>query len=507
MMICKNHLSLSDPGKNRYGKLKMNIIPISTGIAGLILGLLIAGWIAPYIKRAIIQRELIKYVRCEFSEFLPLPYHIFTPSSVRQMIGEALPELYPFLDDKMVERIYHTMAEKNAPHLDAAKNPPDSDADMVMYMAGTGLLSQLNLSGDAALARLHTLDARPHALIPLRNHTEYHSAEAPRGEIVLPAEFEPIKAVLIAWPIYYPYNWTKHTDLLKSIISANADAHIVLPDECWQKGVELFLSMHKVPLDRVRFIHIPLDNVWIRDYGPTAVYQRSSGRMLLIANPYLPNGEPFPKRDAEVPVDLGRYYGVPVYRLPLIIEGGNIISDGRGTSIMFDSVLRRNPDTTEKALRAVLKEYLGIHRLVLLECLAGEITGHIDMVVRFIDADTIMVAESDPSYKWHGDFERIASRISTLKSAHGIPYRIIRVPIADNDNESVNFWSYINSLIVNDTVIVPVFGVPQDDTAIALYRKAMPHHKIATVNMRSYQVGSVHCQSKEIPKITLRRKN
>ncbi len=500
MMICKNHLKLNNPVMNRCGKIKMNIIPISTGIAGLILGLLIAGWIAPHIKRTIIQRELIKYVRCEFSEFLPLPYHIFTPSSVRQMIGEALPDLYPFLDDEMMKRVHHEMAKKNALHLEAAQNPPASDTDIVGYMAKTSLLSQLDLSEEAALAGVRTIDARRRAMMPLKSYTEYHSAEAPQGEINLPAEFEPIKAILIAWPVYYPYNWITHTSLVRSIIDANADAHIVLPDEYCQKGVELFLSMNKVPLDRVRFIHTPLDNVWIRDYGPTAVYQSSTGRMLLIANPYLPNGEPFPKSDAEVPVDLGRYYGLPVYRLPLIIEGGNIISDGRGTSIMFDSVLKRNPDVTEKTLKVILKTYYGIDRLVLLESLSGEITGHVDMVVRFIDADTIMVAESDPSYKWHKDFERIASQISTLKSAHGIPYRIIRVPIAENDNESVNFWSYINSLIVNDTVIVPVFGVPQDEKSIVIYRKAMPRHKIATVNMRNYQVGSVHCQSKEIPK-------
>jgi agmatine deiminase len=419
--------------------------------------------------------------------------------STRELIVEVMPELLPYLDDELIEKVYHSAIQKNTVHMEFAKTPPANDMAMADYMVKTNLLSEMNLSINSVLNKIKSVDVNRHVLIPLKPYAEYYSTASPIDEVILPAEFEPIKTVLIAWPIYYPYNWIQHANFIKAITEAHADVHIVLPNKFWQKGVEVFLSINEVPLDRVRFIHTPIDNVWIRDYGPTAVYQKSTGKTCLIANQYLPNGEPFHKKDVEVPIEIGRYYGFPVYRLPIIIEGGNIISDGKGTSIMFDSVLKRNPDITEEMLEKILKDYYGIHRLILLECLSGEITGHVDMVVRFVDADTIMIAESDPGYKWHEDFEKIAIKLSALTSATGNRYRIIRVPVADNNNDSLNFWSYINSLIVNDTVIVPIFGVSQDSKSLEIYRKAMPHHKIKAINMRNYQVGSLHCQSKEIP--------
>ncbi len=477
----------------------MNIRLLSISITGFVLGFLIAGLAIPSIKRIIVRHELIKYINCEFSEYLPLPYHLITPSSMRHLVGEALPEIYTYLDDEILEHVYSAMEKKNSIHIEYAKNNPGSDEAIVGYMAQTKLISQLHLSDKEALEKIRALDVTLHAMVPARSFTEYYSSQSPKGEITLPAEFEPLESVLVAWPIYYPYNWIIHTEFVKSITSAHADVHIVLPNKFWQKGVEMFLSMNKVPLDHVRFIHTPIDNVWIRDYGPTTVFQKKTGKKCLIANPYLPNGEPFPKKDGEVPLDIGRYYGLPVYRLPLVIEGGNLISDGKGTSIMFNSLLKRNPDITEETTKKILKDYFGIDRMILLECLKGEITGHIDMVVRFIDSDTIMVAESEPGYKWYNDFEKIATHLSGLTSSNGCKYKIVRVPIADNDNNSVNFWSYVNSLIVNNTVIVPVFGVPQDEKSLDIYRKTMPKYKIIAINMRNYQVGSVHCQSKEIP--------
>ncbi len=68
------------------------------------------------------------------------------------------------------------------------------------------------------------------------------------------------------------------------------------------------------------------------------------------------------------------------------------------------------------------------------------------------------------------------------------------------DNESVNFWSYINSLTLNGSVIVPIFGVSEDIAALDAYRNAMPNYKIIGIDFSKYPVGSVHCQTKEMYK-------
>ncbi|WP_353087716.1 agmatine deiminase family protein, partial [Flavobacterium sp.] len=66
------------------------------------------------------------------------------------------------------------------------------------------------------------------------------------------------------------------------------------------------------------------------------------------------------------------------------------------------------------------------------------------------------------------------------------------------NNESVNFWSYINSLTLNGSVIITVFGVSEDIVALDAYRQAMPNYKIIGINFSKYPVGSVHCQTKEM---------
>lgn len=109
-----------------------------------------------------------------------------------------------------------------------------------------------------------------------------------------------------------------------------------------------------------------------------------------------------------------------------------------------------------------------------------------------------MVIESDISYKWYQDFENIAKELSEIKSIDGNKYQIIRLSMPKTNNESVNFWSYINSLTLNGSVIIPVFGVSEDIAALDAYRKAMPNYKIIGIDFSKYPVGSVHCQTKEM---------
>jgi len=120
------------------------------------------------------------------------------------------------------------------------------------------------------------------------------------------------------------------------------------------------------------------------------------------------------------------------------------------------------------------------------------------MVVKFVDNDTLMVAESEKSFQWYQNFEDIADILSNTKSSSGHNYRIIRMKMASGGTDSERFWSYINSLTVNGSVIVPIFGAKEDNAALELYKKAMPGYNVVGVDMSNYPVGSVHCQTKEM---------
>ncbi|MFZ1462391.1 MAG: agmatine deiminase family protein, partial [Ignavibacteria bacterium] len=52
----------------------------------------------------------------------------------------------------------------------------------------------------------------------------------------------------------------------------------------------------------------------------------------------------------------------------------------------------------------------------------------------------------------------------------------------------------------NKTVIVPIYGLSQDTTALRIYREALPGYRIAPINCASMisALGAIHCITKEI---------
>jgi len=471
------------------------LIALATFVAGIIVCAVVLLVAFPQLKQSLIEGELLGYIT---ERAMPLPYHTLNQSSLRPLLGEGIPGLYPELTDALLERIMAVIQKTYAVHIEAAQNPPSSDEQMVDYLDRMGLLAQMKLEREAALSEMQGMDPAAHYLPPVAEYTEYYSLTPPPAAVRLPAEFEEMGAVALGWPIYYPYSWQRHADLTRYVAS-EAWAYVFVPNEYWQKAVELFLTHKQVSLDQVRFLYAPLDDVWLRDNGPTTVEAGPDRKPLMIVNPYLPNGVPYAKGDSELPLELARYLGVPAYRLPLIVEGGNIVGDGQGTFIMFESVLYHNPEVTRESLERIMREYFGCQRLILFPMLKAEMSGHIDMVVKFLDASTVLVAQSDPKYQWYEDFEAIAAQLAQTPSATGENYTVHRVMLAENDNNSLNYWTYVNSLILNHKVIVPTFGVEQDEKALELYRQIMPGYEVVGVNFSDFPLGSVHCNTKEIP--------
>jgi len=303
--------------------------------------------------------------------------------------------------------------------------------------------------------------------------------------------------VLLSFPIYYPHCWKTHAEFIRQIVP-EADAFVTVPNKYWQKAVMLYLAQKEIHMEAVKFLHFATDDVWTRDYGPTSVLVGARQEPAFIWNPYYIRAQNYYKFDAEAAAVLAMKMDIPVYRLPMVIEGGNIITDGKGTIIITESVLDVNPDIDKQKLRNIFKDYFGCTRLITFSPCKGEITGHIDMIVKFVNEDTLMVCSNIKKYKWYNDFETIAQELSKMKSVNGKPYTIIRVPMPKTGNNSKNVWSYINSLTLNNKVIVPIFNVPEDKEALDIYRSAMPNHEIVGIDFRRYPVGSVHCQSKEI---------
>ena len=96
--------------------------------------------------------------------------------------------------------------------------------------------------------------------------------------------------------------------------------------------------------------------------------------------------------------------------------------------------------------------------------------------------------------------EENAKIASSVITSNNLPLRVIRIPMPGYPE---NYWSYTNSLIVNNSVIVPTYNADEDETALQIYQKAMPGHRIVGVYSSEPMIngGAVHCTTKSIPKI------
>lgn len=471
--------------------MKKNVNFLVVIIVTILITLLISEIIIPNYLEKKAEREITQVIE---EGNLPLPFPALTKydtMSIFSILGGGT------VSNEFANQAYLKVQERYAAQIKAVVQGINSDQEAVDYLEKSGLLAELSLDPQTALSEIKMINYSEHYFAPLSNFVQYNVINPPPTKVRYPAEYEPIGAVFLAWPTYYQPEdiWVIHANLLSEIVS-EAEAWVLVPNEYWQKAVQLYLQQKNIDISKVKFFHINSEMVWTRDFAPITVLM--DGSPIFIGNPYLPSRVAAFKFDKQVSAALGSYLDLPVYHLPVVIEGGNIITDGQGTVMMMESVLLNNPDVDEEKLQQLVKAYYGADNLIILPTPPGEITGHVDLVVKFIDQNTLLVASAPEDHHWHDNLEQV-TKILTNKN-----YKVIRVPISSAPDESIE-WSYINSLTLNNKVIVPIYGTPEDAQALEIYAQAIPDYEIVTVDEKIYMVGAVHCQTKEVPQVVVEK--
>jgi agmatine deiminase len=207
----------------------------------------------------------------------------------------------------------------------------------------------------------------------------------------------------------------------------------------------------------------------------------------------------------------GAFGDIDCRRINWVLEGGAIESDGQGTILTTRRCLlaeTRNPGLTQEQIELLLRDRLGAQRVLWLEHgdLEGDDTdGHIDMLARFCDVNTIAyTACDDPSDSHYADLKAMEAELQALRSLRGEPYRLLPLPwpqpaYADDGHRLP--LSYANFLIVNGGVIVPTYDDAADEKAIAMLQQAFPDREVIGVPALAIiiQHGSLHCVSMQLP--------
>ncbi len=337
--------------------------------------------------------------------------------------------------------------------------------------------------------------------------------------IYLPAEWAPQSAVQFTFP-HEDSDWKD--DLPEVIpcfvecIEAVARYQKVLVVCREVEEVQAFLK--DIPGERLLLVEAPSNDTWARDHGGITIFQ--NGQPVLLDFIFNGWGLKFPAdRDNLITGILYQQGIFSVSRLQpggMVLEGGGIESDGQGTLLTTASCMlspNRNPHWDQQEIEDRLKELFGLDRVLWLYhgYLAGDDTdAHIDTLARFCDAQTIAYVQcTDPNDEHFEALCQMEKELQTFKTIDGKSYRLIPLPMptACFDNEGHRLpATYANFLIINGAVLLPIYGVPEDDLAVAQLKTCFPNRQIIPINCRSLieQHGSLHCISMQYPEGVIR---
>ena len=266
-------------------------------------------------------------------------------------------------------------------------------------------------------------------------------------------------------------------------------------------------------------------DLWMRDMGPTFVSAgKESPKMLGVDYNFNGwGGKQAASRCRSVASFILDDMDTPRIATWLTTEGGSLEVDGEGTLIATESSIinrNRNPGRTKKEIEAELARTLGVHKIIWIPGRKNlDITdSHIDGLVRFISPGHVVV--SKPYRLYDDDYsEMYREAMEILRKAtdaKGRNFKIAEMVEPDiykmglNRNTIKDIESgrespaltYVNYLVVNGGVILPLFGDEKADAA-AMHKmqQLYPDRKIEGVlaPTLAFMGGSIHCSTQEVP--------
>ncbi|PLX85702.1 MAG: agmatine deiminase [Desulfuromonas sp.] len=333
----------------------------------------------------------------------------------------------------------------------------------------------------------------------------------------LPAEWEEQDGILLAWP-HPGSDWTPILHLVEPVFTEIArqaarfgKVLIVAHDA---SAVRAGLGSVGADHERVRILEIPNNDTWSRDFGPITILENGSPVLLDFG---------FNGWGLKFPADLdnlisrrlhaaGAFGAAPLRTTGLVLEGGSIDSDGKGTILTTSECLlgpNRNPHLDRGMIETRLREHFGADRVLWLEngYLAGDDTdAHVDTLARFAPGDAILhMACDDPEDEHFEPLRRMAAELERFRTPAGAPYRLLPLPWPkprfDDEGQRLPA-TYANFLALNGAVLVPTYGDPADEAALKTIGLAFAGREIVGIDCSPLilQHGSLHCVTMQLPR-------
>jgi agmatine deiminase len=335
-----------------------------------------------------------------------------------------------------------------------------------------------------------------------------------------PAEWDQHAGTWLSWP-HNRETWPDRFEPIPAVFTALVRAlegrelvHVNAGSEALEDEARRALRSGGVDADRaVRFHRIATNDAWARDHGGIVVVREHDGRRerAIVDFGFDSWGKKYGPWDLDdaVPKQMAAALGLPLFESGLVLEGGSIEGNGRGTILTTESCLlnpNRGAGRTRESMERVLADWLGArHVLWLGDGIEGDDTdGHIDDLTRFVDATTVVTAvEESPSDTNYAPLAANLARLRGMRDQDGKPLAIATLPMPPPLHVGGQRCpaSYANFYLANGVALVPTFRAPSDARALAVLREVLPGRDVIGIDCTDlvWGLGAIHCVTQQIP--------
>ncbi len=343
----------------------------------------------------------------------------------------------------------------------------------------------------------------------------------------MPGEFEKQNGVFMLWPQRND-NWRNNAKHAQEAFVEVATAISKFEKVIMGVNDDRYENSRNMLPREVEVVIIENNDSWARDCGPTKLINNKGyiRNVSWVFNAWggLVDGLYHPwDKDDKVAKRFSKLIGIDYYQAPFVLEGGSIHVDGQGTLFTTEACLLskgRNPNLSKKEIEILLKEYLGVKKVIWLPngIYGDETNEHIDNMLQVVEPGHVLLHwtndKNDPQYNYS---KKAYDILTKTRDAKGRRIKVTKlivpsplITITKEESEGIKnvegtlprnkgdrmAASYINHLIINEAVIVPQFGIETDKVAINTLKEVYKNRKIIPIK-RAREIilggGNIHC--------------
>ncbi len=300
----------------------------------------------------------------------------------------------------------------------------------------------------------------------------------------VPAEWETHGATWMQWATDWEASMRPAFADIIEIVKQYEPLHLIAISEAEKTEAIEFLTNEGVTQENITWHIFETDNSWMRDNGPIYV---TDGEKTWIQNWKFDGwGTGFGnipwENDNKIPLLVADYLNLETEdRQDFILEKGNVEVNGNGVLVInWDCQKDRNPNVPQEYQETLLKNALGLTKVIwAYGHYEGEGTiGHIDGTARFIDENTIVMADYGPHLENNNN---------------------LALACQNEGLEVIMFEGDMNWLVGNGFVVAMGNGDANDELIKAELEKLWPNRDVHVIDGSDMADlgGGIHCVTTE----------